>query len=137
MFKVNLVLVPSLLTLNKFHILLCCFHRWLWLSKCQLGTHSKAQTNQAVFFCVKYYPFLKSTGGYNKLRADFKLILPRKIWWGNWSHHLVTFFGITFSVGNFRQVHNRERWRKPFVYGWREKGLITMENVIVMHYQLY
>ena len=36
--------------------------------------------------------------------------------WGNWSHHLVMFFGIPFSVGNFRQGHNRELWTESSSY---------------------
>ena len=30
-------LMYSLLTLNRFHVLLWCFHCWLWKSKCRQG----------------------------------------------------------------------------------------------------
>ena len=33
----DVVLVSSVLTLNRFHTLFWCFHCWLWISKCQLG----------------------------------------------------------------------------------------------------
>ena len=33
----DVVLVSSMLTLNRFHTLFWCFHCWLWISKCQLG----------------------------------------------------------------------------------------------------
>ena len=29
-------LVSFWLTLNRFHTLFCCFHRWIWTRKCQL-----------------------------------------------------------------------------------------------------
>ena len=45
-----MVLVSLLLTMNKFHTLLCCFHGWFWTSKCQLGraqipVHSQQSSN--------------------------------------------------------------------------------------------
>ena len=33
----DVVLVPLLLTLNRFHALFWCFHCWHWTSKCRLG----------------------------------------------------------------------------------------------------
>ena len=34
---IDLILVSLLLTCNRFYTLFCCFHCWLWTSKCQLG----------------------------------------------------------------------------------------------------
>ena len=34
---IGVVLVSLLLFLNRFHTLPCCFHCWLWISKCWQG----------------------------------------------------------------------------------------------------
>ena len=36
---IDVVLVPLLLQLNRFHKLFWCFYCWLWLSKCQMGSN--------------------------------------------------------------------------------------------------
>ena len=41
---VDVILMSLLLTLNRFHTLLCCFYCWLWTSKCRLGK-SKLHNN--------------------------------------------------------------------------------------------
>ena len=47
--SIDVVLMFSLLTLNRFHTLIWCFRCWLWTSKCRLGRRKMTTALDNVF----------------------------------------------------------------------------------------
>ena len=43
----------SPLTLNRFHTLFWCFHCWLWLSKCRLGSGNTFRNLSYIYDCFR------------------------------------------------------------------------------------
>ena len=52
-----ITLVSLLLTRNRFRTLLCCFHYWLWTSKCQLGWNYNSNTPTQKFLFRNFIKF--------------------------------------------------------------------------------
>ena len=66
----DVVVVPLLKTLDRYHTLFCCFHCWLWTSKCPLGV-------------VAFWPFtlISTLGTQSKLNMlMFSLLKDLWIW---------------------------------------------------------
>ena len=55
----TVILVPLLLTLNRFYTLFCCFHLSFWTNKCPLGVNAPFHSSHDGQFIKTFRPSVK------------------------------------------------------------------------------
>ena len=107
----DIILVPLLLTLNRFHTLFWCFQCWIWTRKCRLGS------------C-----YLSSLIMVNQ----FEDLLFGQLWFSGWIYFANRYFR-GFSSNYFCEFNqNSQYWKKETIYA-KVYGNKVFEVDYIMH----